>query len=133
MKIVIFVERFIMINRQLEQNIQNSLGKGKAIIITGPRQVGKTTLVKLVAQKIDQKSIYLNCDQIEVKDSLSIHSLSRLRDIIGKNQIVIIDEAQRVKDIGLTLKLIIDNSPTFPDWAPTLPRKRRAGTAKEDS
>ena len=100
-----------MIPRILSDNIRNNLDKGKAIIIIGPRQVGKTTLVKQISSGLGRKSLFLNCDEIETKNALSTHSLSNLRDIIGLNELVIIDEAQRVKDIGLTLKLIIDNIP----------------------
>ena len=100
-----------MIPRILYENIRDNLDKGKAIIIIGPRQVGKTTLVKQISSGLGRKSLFLNCDEIETKNALSTHSLSNLRDIIGLNELVIIDEAQRVKDIGLTLKLIIDNIP----------------------
>ncbi|MDT8402815.1 MAG: ATP-binding protein [Bacteroidales bacterium] len=100
-----------MIPRILYDNIRNNLDKGKAIIIIGPRQVGKTTLVKQISSGLGRKSLFLNCDEIEAKNALSTHSLINLRNIIGLNKLVIIDEAQRVKDIGLTLKLIIDNIP----------------------
>ncbi|MEA1887794.1 MAG: AAA family ATPase, partial [Bacteroidota bacterium] len=98
-----------MIPRLLYKNIRVNLDKGKAIIIIGPRQVGKTTLVNQIVSKLKRKTLFLNCDEIEVKNSLSTHSLTKLRNTIGPNKLIVIDEAQRVKDIGLTLKLIIDN------------------------
>ncbi|MFO7852388.1 MAG: ATP-binding protein [Bacteroidota bacterium] len=98
-----------MIPRLLYKNIRVNLDKGKAIIIIGPRQVGKTTLVNQIIAKLKRKTLFLNCDEIEVKNSLSTHSLNKLRNIIGTNKLIVIDEAQRVKDIGLTLKLVIDN------------------------
>ena len=100
-----------MIPRLLYENINVNLDKGKAIIIIGPRQVGKTTLVKQIISRLKRKTLFLNCDEIEAKNALSTHSLSKLRDIIGSNKLIVIDEAQRVRDIGLTLKLIIDNIP----------------------
>ncbi len=100
-----------MIPRILYENIRLNLDKGKAIVIIGPRQVGKTTIVKQLVSGLKRKTLFLNCDEIEAKNALSTHSLNRLRDIIGLNELVVIDEAQRVKDIGLTLKLIIDNIP----------------------
>ena len=100
-----------MIARQLEKNIIANIDKNKAIIIIGPRQVGKTTLVKHIANILNRKTLFLNCDEIEIKNRLSVHSINRLKDIIGDNKLLIIDEAQRVRDIGLTLKLIIDNIP----------------------
>jgi len=100
-----------MIPRILYGNIRVNLDKGKAIIIIGPRQVGKTTLVNQIVSRLKRKTLFLNCDEIEAKNILSTLSLNKLRDIIGSNELIIIDEAQRVRDIGLTLKLIIDNIP----------------------
>ena len=97
-----------MIDRELRQSIENKLFKGKAIIITGARQTGKTTLVHRVLN--DQKNIvHLNCDEPVVRESLTNANLADLQRVIGQNKIVFIDEAQRVKNIGLTLKLITDN------------------------
>ena len=97
-----------MIERELRQSIENRLFKGKAIIITGARQTGKTTLVSRVLD--DQKDIvHLNCDEPVVRETLTDANLADLKRAIGQNKIVFIDEAQRVKNIGLTLKLITDN------------------------
>jgi len=97
-----------MIDRKLRQSIGNKLFKGKAIIITGARQTGKTTLVHRVLD--GQKNIvHLNCDEPVVRESLTNANLADLQRVIGQNKIVFIDEAQRVKNIGLTLKLITDN------------------------
>jgi len=97
-----------MIDRKLRQSIGNKLFKGKAIIITGARQTGKTTLVHRVLD--DQKNIvHMNCDEPVVRESLTNTNLADLQRVIGQNKIVFIDEAQRVKNIGLTLKLITDN------------------------
>ena len=97
-----------MIDRELRQSIENKLFKGKAIIITGARQTGKTTLVHRVLD--DQNNIvHLNCDEPVVRESLTNANLADLQRVIGQNKIVFIDEAQRVKNIGLTLKLITDN------------------------
>ena len=101
-----------MIARSLENNITDNLFKGKAIIIIGPRQVGKTTLVNQLKEKLKKKTILFNCDELEAKNALTDPSLNQLRDIISDNEMVIIDEAQRIRDIGLTLKLIIDNIKT---------------------
>jgi len=98
-----------MIKRLLEDNILQYIDQGKALIIIGPRQVGKTTLLKLLEKRLGRKTLFLNCDEIEVKNSLTTHSLNRLRDIIEDYEVVIIDEAQRIRDVGITLKLIIDN------------------------
>lgn len=85
---------------------------GKAIIVIGARQVGKSTLFKLILEKQVYKALQLNCDEPEVRDMLSNINTAELRLLIADNRIVVIDEAQRVENIGMTLKLITDN---FPD------------------
>lgn len=100
-----------MIYREIQDVIKKRLFKGKAIILTGSRQVGKTTLLKTVISKELSKALFLNCDEPEVRTLLTDTNMQTLRGTIGKYKIVLIDEAQRVKNIGLTLKLIIDNFP----------------------
>lgn len=101
-----------MISRLLQETIESRLFAGKAIIVIGARQVGKSTLFKLILEKQDYKALQLNCDEPEVRDMLSNINTAELRLLIADNRIVVIDEAQRVENIGMTLKLITDN---FPD------------------
>lgn len=101
-----------MISRLLQKTIESRLFAGKAIIVIGARQVGKSTLFKLILEKQDYKALQLNCDEPEVRDMLSNINTAELRLLIADNRIVFIDEAQRVENIGMTLKLITDN---FPD------------------
>lgn len=84
---------------------------GKAIIVIGARQVGKSTLFRMILDNIDVPSLNLNCDEPEVRDMLAGVNSAELRLLIGGNKIVVIDEAQRVENIGMTLKLITDNFP----------------------
>ena len=100
-----------MISRLLQKTIESRLFAGKAIIVIGARQVGKSTLFKLILEKQDYKALQLNCDEPEVRDMLSNINTAELRLLIADNRIVVIDEAQRVENIGMTLKLITDNSP----------------------
>jgi uncharacterized protein len=95
-----------MIKRELQDKIEGKLGKGKAILIFGPRQVGKSTLVKTLLQNKDY--FYLNGDEADVRENLTNTTSTRLKAIIGNKKIVLIDEAQRVQNIGLTLKLFTD-------------------------
>lgn len=100
------------IKRRLEEVIKLNLFKGKVVIIYGARQVGKTTLVKKIAEEIGQPYGYLNCDELDILSSLQNAGNSEaLKQVIGHYKLVIIDEAQRVKNIGLKLKLIVDNFP----------------------
>ena len=98
-----------MIERELYNVIKSKFFNGKAIIITGARQVGKTTLLKQLVKETRLPSVFLNCDEIEPRNALEDASVERLKSIIGNNKIIFIDEAQRVKSIGITLKLIVDN------------------------
>ncbi len=100
-----------MISRDLFGLIKNQLFKGKAIIIMGPRQAGKTTLVNTIKDSLTESVLWLNGDESNVREALSNTGLSQLRSIIGNNKIVVIDEAQRVENIGITIKLIVDNLP----------------------
>ncbi|SFE63319.1 hypothetical protein SAMN05518672_108179 [Chitinophaga sp. CF118] len=95
-----------MIPRVLQKAIQERLFKGKAILIFGPRQCGKSTLVEAVLK--DKEYLHLSGDDSNVRDALSNTSLPTLKTVIGKNKILFIDEAQRITNIGLTLKLITD-------------------------
>lgn len=85
---------------------------GKAIIVIGARQVGKSTLFRMIIDKQNLPTLQLNCDEPETRDMLSNTNIANLRLLIANNRIVMIDEAQRVENIGMTLKLITDN---FPD------------------
>lgn len=81
---------------------------GKAIIIMGARQIGKTTLLR---QIFGEDALWLNGDEYEVRHLFAHISAVRLQALIGKHSTVVIDEAQRIEDIGLKLKLITDNLP----------------------
>jgi len=96
-----------MISRQLEKVILSKLKTGKAIILLGPRQTGKTTLLEKIAN-ISGTFLFLNCDDPIVRQQLEKANTEELKHILGKSKLVFIDEAQRVKNIGLTLKLITD-------------------------
>jgi uncharacterized protein len=98
-----------LINRAIYQQIIKNLFKGKAIIITGPRQVGKTTLLQAIMKESERKVLYLNCDEPDIRPMLENASSTSLKALIGDNALILIDEAQRVKNIGLTLKLLVDN------------------------
>ncbi len=101
-----------MINRKLYKTIEDKLFKGKAILIMGARQVGKTTLIKhLTANRTD--ILWLTGDEIDVQKSFEEMSSTRFKAIFGSKKLIVIDEAQRISDIGLRLKLITDNLPEY--------------------
>ncbi len=96
--------------REIQKHIEKQFFKGKAIVIYGARQVGKTTLVKILQEKYN-KALYINCDEIDMRQALQDKTSTELKSLFGNNNLIIIDEAQRVKNIGLTIKLIVDNYP----------------------
>lgn len=95
-----------MIQRTLSQVIQNNLLRGKAVLLLGPRQVGKTTLIRSCLS--GQAHLFLDGDDPEVRGLLAGAGTSRLKAVIGQHRLVFIDEAQRIPDIGLTAKMITD-------------------------
>jgi predicted AAA+ superfamily ATPase len=96
-----------MINREISNQIMSDFNKGKVIVILGARQVGKTTLLQNLVKDQDNL-LMLNCDNYDDRADLENKTSTELKNLIGNNKIVIIDEAQRVKNIGLTLKIIAD-------------------------
>ena len=96
-----------MITRLLQNTISDKLNQGKAIILMGARQTGKTTLIKNLFQNADEV-LWLNGDEQDVQKIFSDISATRLKALFGNKKIVVIDEAQRIEDIGLRLKLITD-------------------------
>jgi predicted AAA+ superfamily ATPase len=96
-----------MIKRIIEDQIVSLLGSGKAIIIMGARQVGKSTLLDTIFH--DKKDIlWMTGDDLDVQELFSQMTSTRLKALLGATKILIIDEAQRIPDIGLRLKLITD-------------------------
>ena len=102
-----FCEKFKdMINRDLTNIVLQKLHKGKVIVLIGPRQVGKTTLIN--ALLTDEAYLFLDGDDNSVCDLLSNANTEQLRSIIGSYNYVFIDEVQRTPNIGLKLKIIVD-------------------------
>jgi len=94
--------------RIIQNKIEKRFFKDKIIVIYGPRQVGKTTLVKHILNKYQGKSLYLNCELLSVKQSLEIAEAAKLKSYFGNNKLVVLDEAQKITDIGAILKILID-------------------------
>jgi len=97
-----------MIKRIVEKNIIESFGKGKIVILSGARQVGKTTVARKIADKSKKKTLWLNGDEPDVRNMLTDVTSTQLKTLVGKNELVVIDEAQRITNIGITLKLMVD-------------------------
>ena len=96
------------IKRTIQERILQRMHKNKAILIFGARQTGKSTLSEALIQKQEESSLSLNGDDSDVRALLQEANATKLRAIIGNHQIVLIDEAQRIQDIGLAIKIIVD-------------------------
>ena len=102
----------MLIERTLQKRIERFLFKGKIIVLYGARQVGKTTLVKEIIKHHPDISLYLNCDEPDIRLRFSSKTSTELKSLFGNKKLVVIDEAQSVRDMAISLKLIAD---TFPD------------------
>lgn len=109
----IFVENYGMaINRFIEQQcIEHLKTSRKVILVYGPRQAGKTTLVKQLGKESGMKVLYLSADLSKNEDLLMQRDIKILSDLTEGYQMLIIDEAQRVPEIGLVLKILYDEMP----------------------
>lgn len=100
-----------MISRHGISFVRKRLFKAKAIVVFGARQVGKTTLVESLLSELDESVCRLNGDEADIREMLSSPTSTELRSLVAGSRIVFIDEAQRVPDIGLVLKLFVDQIP----------------------
>jgi uncharacterized protein len=100
-----------MYTRILEKSIKNHLFKGKVIILYGPRQVGKTTLVKKIMVESGKEALYFQCDIPSQRSVFSEPEPEKIIRSIGSATLVIIDEAQLIENIGVVLKVLVDTYP----------------------
>jgi len=96
------------LDRELTESILKKLQPNKVVIIFGARRVGKTILVKEILSKIDEPVLSLNGEDINVHDRLSIRTVENYRQLLGSYKVLYIDEAQKISEIGLKLKLMVD-------------------------
>ncbi|MCB0296875.1 MAG: AAA family ATPase, partial [Calditrichaeota bacterium] len=100
---------------QLE-NLRRYLESGKVLVLYGARRVGKTTLIQRFLETLppgSEKVLFVNGDDIVVRQFLESQSIQKLRDFVGDHTLLVVDEAQYVQQIGLNLKLLIDNLPAL--------------------
>jgi len=102
-----------MIKRLLQEKIEKELFRGNIIIVYGARQVGKTTLVKQIIENSKEKSKYLNCEILSIKDQLKDPEPEKIKFFLGDAKLVVLDEAQSIENIGLILKVLIDTYPNI--------------------
>lgn len=98
-----------MIHRTLQDKLEKRIDYKKAILIFGPRQVGKTTLSKALANAFEKDFMYFNGDQITTKSLWAIQNIEALKQSLSGKKIVVLDEAQNIEQVGLICKQLIDN------------------------
>lgn len=91
------------------KNLKKLLSPNKVVVIYGPRRCGKTTLIKKFLEQVKQKHLLVSGDDLTIQNYLGSQSIVKLKNFIGKNKLLLIDEAQKIKGIGLNLKLIVDH------------------------
>lgn len=99
------------INRALLPKLRERMFRGKAIILVGARQIGKTTLFRKVCSESGMKYAEFSCDSPEIRRLLKDIPENEIPLLTGDNRIIMIDEAQRVENIGLTIKRLIERYP----------------------
>jgi uncharacterized protein len=98
----------IIFDRKIEKNINELLFRGKAILIFGPRQSGKTTLSKKIIKKYGRQGEYFNCENAGVRKNFILGDPEPLRKMLEGKKIAVLDEAQTIQNIGAILKLYLD-------------------------
>ncbi|MBN2548543.1 MAG: ATP-binding protein [Anaerolineales bacterium] len=99
------------IKRSMLEQLRDAITPGKVLVLYGPRQVGKTTLVMDLLASISLRSVFVNADELLYREALASQSRQRLGEVLGDAELLVIDEAQRVPDIGLNLKILVDSFP----------------------
>jgi predicted AAA+ superfamily ATPase len=99
------------IQRFLLAKLEEAITPGKVLVLYGPRQVGKTTLVTDLLARTSIKQRFVNADELVYREALASQSRQTLGALLGDNALLVIDEAQRVPNIGLNLKILVDSFP----------------------
>ena len=99
------------VSREVLEAIEARLFRGKAVVLYGARQVGKTTMARELMARHSDGSMYLTGDEPDVREAFSNKSLAQLRRFLGDLKLLVLDEAQRIDGVGVTLKLLVDDWP----------------------
>jgi predicted AAA+ superfamily ATPase len=91
--------------------LKSALTPGKVLVLYGPRQVGKTTLAMDLLASVSLRSRFVNADELLYREALASQSRQQLGEVLGDAELLVIDEAQRVPNIGLNLKILVDSFP----------------------
>lgn len=98
----------MLIKRVLTDKILTAIRPGKVIVLLGARRVGKTVLLKFLSEKFNVPFLMFNGEDFATHDLLNRRSIQNYKNLLGEIRLLIIDEAQKIPDIGSKLKLMID-------------------------
>jgi len=100
------------ISRILTNRLKKAIQPGKVVVLYGPRRSGKTTLLKEITSKMNKDTfLQVEGDQLRYRELLSSQDSRKLKDLVEDKKLLVIDEAQRIPEIGLNLKILVDNFP----------------------
>jgi len=98
--------------RKIQPFVERSLMPGRATVLLGPRRVGKTTLIKdIIGRRNKEEVLFFNCDDPDVRERFTDIGLNALTRLLSRGETIVFDEAQRIKNIGILLKMIVDEMP----------------------
>lgn len=103
----------IFIHRILFDRLKESVQPGRAVVVYGPRQVGKTTLLKKYTEAIREPLAFYNGEDLEVQRLFTTQSIAKYQSLLAGKELLVIDEAQKIENIGLNLKIIVDHLPNL--------------------
>lgn len=95
--------------RALLDRLTRAVAPGKVVVLYGPRQVGKTTLLRRYVREHDPEALFVSGEDPPVREQLEGQSVARLASFVGGRRTLIVDEAQRLREVGLILKLLVDH------------------------
>lgn len=98
-----------ILNREIENRLINKLVPNKVLVLIGPRRVGKTVLIQQILKKIDAPYLLLNGEDMAVQEQLARRTVSHYKNVLQGKDLLVIDEAQAIPNIGAILKLIVDS------------------------
>jgi uncharacterized protein len=98
----------LIIDREITNIIVSKIKPGKVVVINGARRVGKTFLLRKIIKRLTEPHLLLNGEDFNVQEILSKRSAENYRQLMGSKKVLLLDEAQRIPQIGLVLKLMVD-------------------------
>lgn len=110
---MLYCDKYMKFERLAKQKVLSSLQPGKVVMLYGPRQVGKTTILKEIAAEWSGTCKFVNAEETIIAKYFAENSVASIQSFIGQNKLIIIDEAQSIPEIGRRLKLMVDHFPNL--------------------